>query len=1424
MEIKGNHTLNGGSGARMDAVLDRGNLTTSQSLLWMGQKLHPETPLYNMAVAFRIGGPIDPQRFRNAWHRYADSCDALRLAVVEENGVPLQRPRDTAPSLEIIDLSNLDDPDNACSLLMAQRCRKVFDLATDLTDSALIKLADDRWVWYLNQHHLVTDGWSSSIVYRGVEKAYREPDSDVHTQPFDDYAKFERKHRQSRLFEKALRYWNERASDIPPPITFYGRQPTGAGTRTDRVRRRLGVERSESLKGLAERMSRNALSQHVGRFNLLMSVLAAYLFRVSGQTRLNIGAPAHNRPTAAFKQTAGVFIEVLPFRVDVEEEDTLRSLFEKVSHETSNFLRHAHPGSSQARLTRSFNVVLNYINVTIPPFAGYSVETEWIHCDHGDSSHHLRVQVHDFDDTGEFVLGFDFSREVFDETEQQEAATHFIHLIDELVRDPDRRIAEASLLDEDERSRMINVANGPAKDVPRQTVCELFIHEVADNPNRVLLMDGDRSLTSEQVLRAARTVAADLCEAGVGIGDRVGLYMTRSADLVVGMLGVMFAGAAYVPVDPADPPARSEFVFKDADVGSILVSDIGSGRVPIDNRNIVVVDPLADSDHDGGELPRPRELAYIIYTSGSTGRPKGVAVSHGALASYVKWAASQYASDRSPLVFPFFTSPSFDMTITSLFVPLLTGGSIVIFRPEGEGPDISLRSVLADERVNTIKLTPTHLSLVQDMRVPADRVRQLIFGGENLRRDTAEAARTVFGPEVVIYNEYGPTEATVGCIVHKYDEHKDHETSVPIGRPISGSRAYLLDKGLNPIPQGTIGELFLGGPGLAEGYWDRDDITAERFIPDPFRPGERMYRTGDLARIRPDGSLVYLGRDDDQIKLHGFRVERGEVEAALTDHPDVVECAVVLTGTSRHDLQTQYCSRCGLSSEYPQTTFDEEGVCNTCRSFDGYRDRAMEFFSSMDELQQLLESESKRKTGKYDCLALFSGGKDSTYTLCRLVEMGRSVLAFTLDNGFISEKAKENIDRLVAHLGVDHVYGTTPAMNQIFAESLKRHANVCNGCFKTIYTLAMKTAHDHGIPVIVTGLSRGQLFETRLTGELFVGESVDVDAIEETILHARKAYHRLDDEVARLIDFEEARGDEIFRQIKFVDFYRYCDVGLDEVMSFLESRVPWVRPDDTGRSTNCLINEAGIFVHQKERGYHNYAWPYAWDVRMGHKTRTDVLDELQDDIDVSRVQQMLDQVGYSVDSLHATRERLTAYYAAPYSIAVSELRDHLRQRLPEFMIPTAFVRLDEVPRSPSGKIDLKALPQPDEARPSMSTAFVEPRSDEERILCRVWREVLRIDRVGVRDNFFDLGGDSIMAIQIVARATREGLRVSPSQLFHHQTIEALASESVFSGASRESDSNAEPIRSTPLVDLDARQLANVTEQLKMADERGEDDS
>ncbi|MEO0803877.1 MAG: amino acid adenylation domain-containing protein, partial [Cyanobacteria bacterium J06642_2] len=1014
---------------QIEDLASKSNLTMAQLLLWLGQKLNPEAPLYNMVFSFTISGEINFECFRQAFQTLLDRADILRATVTELDGIPYQKVQPTLEyALPLVDFSAQLDPDADAKHWLDERREYQFDLQVKAFDSALLKLASNQYIWYFNQHHLITDNWSLSVAYRYLQDFYARALSgtlaDAPNLPtYQDYASIERDRRQTNGYQKAIAHWQQKLAELPESIPLYGRTSSIISTRTQRNCLDLGLERSRALKALAVSPIARSLSPHLSQFNLFLTVLFAYLYRVSGNTRLAIASPAHNRPTPTLKETLGVFIELFPLQIDIEPEETFASLLKKVERESGHFLRYAQPGTSQFALDRDVNIVLNYINVSFSDFHGMPVQTEWIHSGYGDSQHALRLQVYDFDDSGIFQLAFDFNRNLLSDRLQQRAIFHFQLLLDALLANLDRRIDDVALLDREELQQLSRLSRASdAVNVPELTVIGEFEAQVARTPDTVAVSCAEETLTYAQLNQRANQWARYLQASGVRAETPVGLFLRRSIDLVVAIWGILKAGGTYVPLEPTYPAERLAFISSDTQLPLVLTHSDLVEQLPTGSYRVIEMNALAPQvqqeipDNLADEIPLDRR-AYILYTSGSTGTPKGVEIEHCSVANYVAWAKNEYAPARSssPFAFPLFSPLSFDLTVTSLFVPLASGGQVVVYPEDSEGIDLSIQRVVRDNAVDVIKLTPSHLALVKDMNWAASRVKALILGGEDLKTALA-AAIARQKPDIRIYNEYGPTEATVGCMTYRFQLPANTEPSVPIGLPAARAHVYLLDSHLNPTPRGATGEIYIGGPGLARGYLNRAELTAERFmrLPDehPFQ-GKRLYRTGDLGQWGEDNQLRYLGRGDRQVKIRGTRIELGDIEAALAAHPSVRECMVEVvqpqTSSAALKDRSTCCTKCGLASTYPGATFNTQGVCNFCESYETYKSRTEKYFKTPTELRTILERAKQRKTGEYDCIMLLSGGKDSTFALYQLLETGLKVLAFTLDNGYISEQAKANI-------------------------------------------------------------------------------------------------------------------------------------------------------------------------------------------------------------------------------------------------------------------------------------------------------------------------------------------------------------------------------------------------------------------------------
>jgi amino acid adenylation domain-containing protein len=1365
--------------------LDGAAITHSQKQIWIGQKLHPECPLYNMAFAFLFEAELRADVFAQAWQRVVNGSDALRTRFLEHETGLQRLLAPVGAATEILDFSSRPDPEREFRHWCRQRSRRALPLAGDLVDSVLIRLGGDRTGWYLNQHHLITDAWSTQLLYHEVGEEYaallRGVGGDrVPLHPYYSTATSLGSGGGER--GRSLEHWDSRRRRSGRLVSLYGRGGEPVGTASRRLTLEIDRGRSRALDELSGQDGFVSLSGELSRFALFATLLVSWLHRISAESDLGFDAPVAGRPSAEAKRALGLFIEMFPFTVTVESQDTFRSLGARCVAEAKSFLSHALPGMSSPSGTSASNVVLNYFPAAFGEFAGLPVEAEWIHPGHGDSVHSLRLQVHDFSGSGRYLLHFDGNEGALPERFWQRGLEHFEKLLDACLTDPDCLIASVDVLVDEERQALAELNATGSSPLPDRSVVAMFKEQADLTPERPALRQGQSELSFADLRADSDALAASLLEHGVEPGDRVAIVGRRSIPAVTAILGILRAGAAYVPIEPSAPQARIDHIVRDCGARLLVVGD-GAEAVSMPREFAVL--SIAEAIRAGSgvrpERPGPDlgDLAYLIYTSGSTGQPKGVLIEHHGLADYLCWASRTYVrGDR--LTFALCTSLAFDLTVTSLFLPLITGGTLEVY-PESVGPlDASLMDVVKANSVDFIKLTPSHLSLLVRTGLEGSRIRRMVIGGENLTTHLAAAASAQLRDQVELYNEYGPTEAVVGCLVHRYSPGVDTAPSVPIGKPVDHVEVEVLNEARVPVPEGVPGELWISRYGLSRGYHGLDGLTAESFELHPHRSGEARYRTGDRVRMVDGGGFEYLGRLDRQLKVSGFRLEPGEVEAAMLSLPAIEECAVIGRQRSAETLESSeevhHCIRCGLPSNYPRAVFDEEGLCSVCRSYELVKDYAQDYFKAEDDLRQLFAESARSNSSEYDCLMLFSGGKDSSYALCRLVEMGVSVYAFTLDNGFISDSAKENIRKVSEQLGVPVEFATTPAMNDIFRDSLMRFSNVCQGCFKTIYTLSMKRAHELRIPIIVTGLSRGQMFETRLTEEMFRDGRCSPEEVDAAVLAARKVYHRVSDEVSRSLDVAFLLDGQIFEEIEIVDFYRYVDVGLDEVYSYLERTVPWLRPQDTGRSTNCLINDVGIHVHKKERGYHNYALPYSWDVRLGHKDREVALDELDDDIDLEYVQRTLTEIGYDDEPATTGTDQMVLYgfYVASGEVSDAELRRQLGARLPGPLIPGHLQRVESIPLTANGKIDEEVLYR--KARGKLpETRYLRPEGPVAEFLAELWQHELGIQRVGADDSFFELGGTSLGAMQVMIQLCQEyAIELPLETMFSHPTLGALA--------------------------------------------------
>ena len=598
--------------------------------------------------------------------------------------------------------------------------------------------------------------------------------------------------------------------------------------------------------------------------------------------------------------------KIVVLRDHVSECQTVRQLLEQVLQTITEAYAHQ---------KYSFKRLLQHLQITPPPNRAplFNVVALLENINRREDASDLLNDVTVVFAVKDGALGgaIEYSTELFKPETIAVFARHFEITLHEMLTQPEAKIAELQLLSDARKQELVFDFNNSSRDFPRaQTVAQLFELQAEQTPNSVAVACEGKTLTYRELNERANQLAHALRGLDAGPGMLLGIYLEHSLETVIALLGVLKTGAAYLPLDTQHPPARTAFILAHAGVSVLLTQESLTDRIS-DQVSYVI---CLDSDWENfiafqsteNLLPqaKPGDLAYVIYTSGSTGTPKGVEISHAALTNYVWWAKETYLRGDD-LDFPLYSSLAFDLTVTSLYVPLISGQRVLVYgSKQGE---FSLLSVLEDNQAGVLKLTPSHLALIKDRDNRQSRIKRIIVGGEAFEANLALQVWQSFGGQIEIYNEYGPTEATVGCMVHLFNPQHDTRAVVPIGKPAANLQIFLLDEKLKAVPENVMGEIYISGAGLARGFLNNPQQTAERFIDNPILPGQKMYKTGDVARWLPEGILEYVGRNDEQVKFHGHRIELNEIRSLLNQHPEVRDSlALILKDNNGNDVLVAY--------------------------------------------------------------------------------------------------------------------------------------------------------------------------------------------------------------------------------------------------------------------------------------------------------------------------------------------------------------------------------------------------------------------------------------------------------------------------------------------------------------------------------------
>jgi len=1427
-------------------------LSHSQERLWFIDRLQGASAEYNMPEALLLRGELDLEALEKTVNAIIERHESLRTHFQEVEGAPVQviEP-ELRIALQIEERYGLakDAQGRWVQEAVRQEATKPFDLSTgSLLRLRLLKLGEREHVLLRTMHHIVSDGWSQGVfnrefmvLYEAFQQGRENPLRPLAVQ-YADFALWQRRELDAGAQEQGISYWKNQLADLPErlPLPTDRARPAVQTFEAEAVFMELS---SEQLGGL-KRISREAQGTlYMG----LLAALGILLSRYSGQDDIVIGSPIANRQDAQLEEMIGFFVNSLVMRVKVQPGGTFRELLAQVrqmalgayQHQDIPFERLVEELSPQRNLSQTplFQVSFALQNAPWKPQQLRGLEVDPIYGD--ERRVRFDLEIHAWERDGQLQIAWLYNRSLFDRWRIEQMARHYLLAIQTLTEDQDQPIGSISLITPEERHKLIEEWNDTDRAVPEATLPTLFEVQAERSPNAAAVISGNESINYRELNGRANRLARELISQGAGLETIIGVAVPRSVDMIVSLLAILKTGAAYLPLDTEYPAARLAFMLEEAQVRLLVTHSDLVEQLPAHAGTMIILDELWQdiSHYDSGNLRREIEghhLAYVIYTSGSTGLPKGVAVTHGGVRNYLDWARSNYVRDEVKRSLSH-SSLSFDLTITSLFCPLLSGATVYI-TPQGFDVEACTRIM---EMGGLLKLTPSHLNLLpKDSVIDASTI--LIVGGEAL---TWEAVRGFQNDgSVRIINEYGPTETVVGCCFFEIDLQGSRPASgsVPIGRPIPNARLYVLDQQLAPAALGVPGELYIGGDGLARGYLNRPGLTAERFIANPYgSPGARMYRTGDLAQWRVDGNLEFLGRVDQQFKIRGFRIEPGEVEATLLRHPRVEGAAVTVLGDGEDKRLLGYV--------VPRQTFEEERRAETAQ---------------IDKWRNVYESsewQSPAKLGNFDITGWNSSydGEpispedmrlwvDETVSRLRKLE-GQRVLEIGCGTGLLLTRLAADRD---SYLGID--------FSKPILEKLDRYLKTREDLERV--TIRQGMAHDlafvedESVDLVIMN-SVAQYFPsvhylidvlreavriTRRGGHVFIGDVRSLPLLGP--YHASVQLHRSDDELS-LVELwqriHRARSNEEELSIDaalFADLHRrwpktgrveklpkigsydnelsrfrydvVIGVGEKEALDEFADWVDWSEKGDWREEL-----EASFRKHPNLpvglRGVRDARSVSAIEadrmLRDGHVlTSAGQLKRASAQAkgeDLRIVAELAERFGATLswegfgadgrfDALFNPRWRriknlgekplagYTRYGNAPsrtrgHGDLERLLREHLRERLPEYMVPSAVLVLDAFPLTPNGKLDWKAFPIPGHAAIGH---YRSPRTPQEEILCGLFEEVLGFKRVGLDDNFFDLGGHSLMAVSLVSRvrATLE-IEITIRLLFEAPTVGQLSS-------------------------------------------------
>ncbi|GJL56404.1 MAG: hypothetical protein NPIRA02_35360 [Nitrospirales bacterium] len=1411
-------------------------LSFAQHRLWFLAELAPESASYHLPIALKLTGDLKVSALEESFREILRRHAILRTTFPAVNGMPVQMIHEsTQLVIDITDLTGMNEEQQNATLerMLTEEARQPFHLSQGpLCRMKLFQITDEVHVLVVTMHHIIADGWSMGVLVRELTYLYtsqvkgQAPSLPTLPVQYVDFARWQRRRVQEGVLNASLGYWQEQLRGAPEILnvpTDYPR-PVVQQYRGAKQEFAIPAHMLTAIRDMSQR-------QGVTIFMILLAAFKILLARYSGQTDFVVGAPVANRTRVELEGLIGCFVNTLALRTDLSEDPIVSALLARVketvttaqAHQAVPFDQVVEAVQPTRVLSHSplFQVMLAFQNMPLNELDLPGLSVEQLSVESGAAQCDLNVA---FSETTEGLSSvWEYSLDLFAPSTIARMAAHYQQVLHGMLANPMERISGIPLLTEPEYAQILNRWNSTVRvwEDKAQSVVELFEAQVARTPEEVAVVFQDQQVTYAELNVRADQLAETLRTKGVGPEVLVGIYMERSVDMVVGLLSVWKAGGAYVPLDPSYPKERMAFILEDAHPVVLLTQQALRQVVPPVPAYVLCLDEDSDSCPEPcheARYPRlktqlhPLQAAYMIYTSGSTGRPKGVVISHEALSNHMQWyqaALPLIPADRVPQKY----SLSFDVGTLEIVAPLLAGARLNIFPSTFPFDAQELAEFLFRQDVTVIDLVPSVLRVLLDepMFVKGQSLRRIICGGEALSVELQTRVWQTFDQDLELYNLYGPTETTMDSTVWAC-RRDGNQSTVPIGQPIANTQTYVLDASFQPVPIGVSGELYIGGEGLARGYWHRPELTAERFVPNPFtqNPGARLYKTGDRVRFLADGNLEYQGRVDQQVKVRGFRIEVGEIEASLARYPSVEACAVV--ASDDETLQKQLIA-------YVKPTAGIPEIWPSVGEYPVY-DAMMYFAMTHDErrnraYRKAIEQVVPGKT----VVDLGTGADVALARMCIEAGAERVYAIEMLENAY--NHARDLIERTgltekITLIQGDATHVQLPECVDVCVSELLGHIASSEGVVR-ILNDARRFLKKDGVMIphwSATNIAAVTLPESLATQPRFseltwpyverifewIGAPFDVRVgiknfprthvlsdirLFEDLVFTGPIDLRSETKFTLTIQ-REGRVDGFLLWLAFSTI----EGQVNDILSWGNNQGNWIPIFFPAFSPGVEVQKGdrieavGYRLAEEHAMYPNYRL----EGRLIRKSGSQIVFEYDSfyQAPVFRhtpfYQQLFPEELSKVDLMPVAKDLR------------GELKGYLEQRLPEYMVPTHFFILDYLPLTPSGKVDRQALPAYDVSQRASAVEHVVPRTNVEQVIAEVWRDLLHVRDIGIHDNFFDLGGNSLLLTQVKSQLQRVLHRdIAVMNFFQYPTISGLAEFLTKSDVQRSSEKDHDDV-------------------------------